>query len=87
MRSQGLCDRKMADDAAAALMKYFDQNQGLFKKGTNGKEFFWWNSGNAVTSMADYMLLTGNKAYVNQMDQAFVKARNWGGMVCLKTPC
>ena len=71
----------MADEAATALMKYYDQNQGFFK---NGKVLLWWNGANCITSIADYMLLTGNKAYISQMNNSFVKARNWSSIVCLK---
>ena len=69
--SLGQCDDKTrAEGAAAALMKYYENGNGLWS--TAG----WWNSANVLTSIIDYMALTGSKQYLAQVENTFEKARH-----------
>ncbi len=31
----------------------------------------WWNTANAITALIDYMLVTGDRSYVNVVDNTF----------------
>jgi len=53
-------------------MKYYN-NEGLWN--TAG----WWNSGNCLTSLLDYMRLTGTKTYLNDIVNTFDKGRHHAG--------
>jgi len=70
--SGGQCDLKSTEAAATALMKYYDQSNGLWAN-------MWWNSANALTSIIDFMILTDTKTYLSQVQNTFDKARNQPG--------
>lgn len=52
---------------AAALRALYDTGTGLFP--STG----WWNSANAITALADYMIATGTSAYAGVLATTFSK--------------
>src|SRR5215470_10055313 len=61
--------RRRAEVAVEALQRWYVPRTGLYR--TTG----WWNSANAITAIADYMRLAGEKKYVSVLENTFAKAQ------------
>jgi len=53
--------------AVDALVRFYDQRGGVWP--TTG----WWNSGNALTALTNYMILSGDHRYVWVIENTFTK--------------
>jgi predicted alpha-1,6-mannanase (GH76 family) len=61
--------RKRADAGVKALHHWYVTGTGLYR--TTG----WWNSANAITTITDYMRVTGTKKYTGVLNNTFAKAQ------------
>lgn len=56
--------------AVDALVQMYDQSSGVWPN--TG----WWNSANALTAVADYMIASGDRRYVYVIENTYNKKRN-----------
>ena len=68
-QTSGKESRKRADAGVKALQRWYDTGTGLYRM--TG----WWNSANAITVLADYMRVSGEKKYVRALKNTFTQAQ------------
>jgi predicted alpha-1,6-mannanase (GH76 family) len=61
--------RTRAEAGVKALQQWYVPRTGLYR--TTG----WWNSANAITTITDYMRVTGKKKYTGVLKNTFAKAQ------------
>lgn len=65
----GLTDEQLAAQGIQQLQSWYDQKTGLYR--TTG----WWNSANAITTLADYALATGSRQFDPVFQNTFTAAQ------------
>jgi predicted alpha-1,6-mannanase (GH76 family) len=64
-----LTDKQLAAQGIQQLQSWYDQKTGLYR--TTG----WWNSANAITTLADYAQATGSRQFDPVFQNTFIAAQ------------
>ena len=63
--------RHYADETAATLQKWYNEETGLWETTS------WWNAANALTALIDYSRITGSDEYLYVIDNTFEKCKEF----------